>query len=221
MLGNIEEWSEKESLSKEMEVLGLYISGHPLLEHADDLEEFTTVTFEEGQELTKNDTVLVGGMITKIVRRYDKRNREMAFFDLDCLGGHAEVVVFSDCYKSYGNLINDGDVVFVKGKLSDTSDFSDLKILSEEIISVENVRDRLSQCLNIKFDSGKVETSDIDELMEISVSNPGSCKLLFHLPNMDSPKPLKVLAHNISVSNNALFIKNLRKKYGKDNVWID
>ena len=220
-LGNSEEWSEKEALSKEMEVLGLYVSGHPLLEHADDLEEFTTVSFEEGQEISKKDTVLVGGMITKIVRRYDKRNREMAFFDLDCLGGHAEIVVFSDCYKSYGNLIDDGKVVFVRGKPSETSDFSDLKILSDEIISVENVRDRLSQCLNIKFAIGKVETSDIDDLMAISKSNPGGCKLLFHLPNPDSPKPLKVLAHNVSVSTNITFIKQLRDKYGKDNVWID
>ena len=221
MLGNSEEWSEKEALSKEMEVLGLYVSGHPLLEHADDLEEFTTVSFEEGQEISKKDTVLVGGMITKIVRRYDKRNREMAFFDLDCLGGHAEIVVFSDCYKSYGNLIDDGKVVFVRGKPSETSDFSDLKILSDEIISVENVRERLSQCLNIKFAIGKVETSDIDDLMAISKSNPGGCKLLFHLPNPDSPKPLKVLAHNVSVSTNIAFIKQLRDKYGKDNVWID
>ena len=221
MLGNIEEWSEKESLSREMEVLGLYVSGHPLLEHADDLEEFTTVSFEEGQELSKKDTVFVGGMITKIVRRYDRRNREMAFFDMDCLGGHAEIVVFSDCYKSYGNLIDDGNVVFVKGKPSETSDFSDLKILSDEIISVENVRERLSQRLNIKFPSGEVDPDDIDELMNFSKSNPGNCKLLFHLPNADSPRPLKVLAHNVSVSTDSVFVKQLRARYGKDNVWID
>jgi DNA polymerase-3 subunit alpha len=221
VLGNIEEWSEKESLSREMEVLGLYVSGHPLLEHADDLEEFTTVSFEEGQELSKKDTVFVGGMITKIVRRYDRRNREMAFFDMDCLGGHAEIVVFSDCYRSYGNLIDDGNVVFVKGKPSETSDFSDLKILSDEIISVENVRDRLSQRLNIKFPSGEVDPDDIDELMNFSKSNPGNCKLLFHLPNADSPRPLKVLAHNVSVSTDGLFVKKLRARYGKDNVWID
>ena len=72
-----------------------------------------------------------------------------------------------------------------------------------------------------KFATGKVEASDIDELMNISKSNPGSCKLLFHLPNSDSPKPLKVLAHNVSVSTNVTFIKQLRDKYGKDNVWID
>jgi DNA polymerase-3 subunit alpha len=97
-LQQLSEWQEKESLQKEKEVLGLYVSGHPLLEHAEDLEEFTSVTFGEKQEFSKKDTIVVGGMITRIVKRFDRRNREMAFFDLDCLGGHAEVIAFSDCF---------------------------------------------------------------------------------------------------------------------------
>jgi len=221
ILENISEWSEKESLSKEMEVLGLYVSGHPLLEHAEDLEEFTNISFDDSNELSKNDIIMIGGMITKIVRRYDRRNREMAFFDMDCLGGHAEIVVFSDAYRSYGNLIEEGNVVFVKGKPSETSDFSDLKILSDEIISVKNARERLSQCLNIKLPSGITSTESIDDLMKMAKKNKGNCRLLFHLPNSDSPKPLKVLAHNVKVSTDSIFIKLLRSKYGKDNVWID
>ena len=59
ILNSTEEWSEKEALSNEMEVLGLYVSGHPLLEHADDLEEFTTVSFEEGQDISKKDTRMI------------------------------------------------------------------------------------------------------------------------------------------------------------------
>ena len=220
-LRELEDWSEKESLEKEMEVLGLYISGHPLLEHADDLEEFTTIAFDEGQTLSKNDNICVGGMVAKVVRRYDKRNREMAFFDMDCLGGRAEIVVFSDCYQSYGRLIDEGKVVFVRGKPSDGSDFTDLKILADEIISVENVRDSLSQSLNIKFTSGEIKPDDVDELMNIAKENPGDCKLMFHLPNSGSPRPLKVLAHNVKVSTASQFIKNLRNKYGKDSVWIE
>ena len=221
VLENLHEWSEEESLSKEMDVLGLYVSGHPLLEHADDLEEFTSISFDESQELSKNDLITVGGMITKIVKRFDKRNREMAFFDLDCLGGRAEIVSFSDCFTSFGNLIKEGNVVFVKGKPSETSDFSDLKILSDEIIHVDNVRDRLSQYLNIKLPPQTTSPDSVDDLMNLAQMNKGNCKLLFHLPNSGSPKPLRVLAHNIKVSTNSIFIKKLRSKYGKDNVWIE
>ena len=126
-------WSEKESLKKEAEVLGLYISGHPLLEHSDDLEEFTTISFEQGQEISKNDTVTIGGMITRIIKRFDRRNRQMAFFELDCLGGHAEIVTFSDCFASYGHLIEEESVVFVRGNPSETSDFSDLKLFARKL----------------------------------------------------------------------------------------
>ena len=145
----------------------------------------------------------------------------MAFFDLDCLGGRAEIVSFSDCFALFGNLIKEGNVVFVKGKPSETSDFSDLKILSNEIIHVDNVRDRLSQYLNIKLPSRTTSPDSVDDLMNMVQRNKGNCRLLFHLPNSDSPKPLKVLAHNIKVSTNSVFIKQLRSKYGKDNVWIE
>ena len=220
LLQSIPEWSEKESLAKEKEVLGMYISGHPLLEHSEDLEEFTTIVFEEEQVISKNDIITIGGMITKIVRRFDRRNREMAFFNMDCLGGSAEIVSFSDCYDSYGDLIEEGSVVFVRGKPSETSDFSDLKIISTEIISVDQVRNRMSQRINIKFPSGKTKSADIDELMVTCKENRGSCKLVFHLSNQGSVQPLKVLAHNISVSSGSNFINILRSKYGKDNVWI-
>jgi DNA polymerase-3 subunit alpha len=215
------DWSEKDSLDKEKEVLGLYVTGHPLLEHAEDLEEFTSVSFEENQEFSKKDTIIVGGMITRIVRRYDRRNREMAFFDMDCLGGHAEVIAFSDCFKSYSNLIEEGNVVFVKGKPSDGTDFSDLKIMGDEIIPVDRVRDRLSQRLNIKFPKGEIRPEDVDELMTMAKRYPGECRLVFHLPNNGSPRPMKVMAHNIKISTEKDFIRKLRDKYGKDNVWVE
>tara|TARA_B100000003_G_C10937602_1_gene374112 strand:- start:1386 stop:4820 length:3435 start_codon:yes stop_codon:yes gene_type:complete len=220
-LNNIHDWSEQDSLEKEKEVLGLYVSGHPLLKHAEDLEEFTTVYFGEEQIFSKKDNLIVGGMITRIVRRYDRRNREMAFFSLDCLGGHAEVIAFSDCFKSYGNFIEEGNVVFVKGKPSDGTDFSDLKIMSNEIIPVEHARDRLSQRLNIKFFQDNITTDDIDNLMILSKRYPGDCRLVFHLPNNNLQRSMKVIAHNIKVATEKEFIRKLRELYGKDNVWVE
>ena len=217
----LNEWPEKDSLDKEKEVLGFYVSGHPLLEHSEDLEEFTSVSFEGEQNINKKDVIIVGGMITRIVRRYDRRNREMAFFDMDCLGGHAEVIAFSDCFKSYGNLIEESSVVFIKGKLSDNSDFSDLKLIADEIIPVDQVRDRLSQRLNINFNSGAVEPEDVEELMHTARGYDGNCRLIFHLSNKGSKKPLKIMAHNILVSTESSFIRVLRQKYGKENVWVD
>ena len=220
---DIPDWEEREALEKEKEILGFYVSGHPLLQHSEDLEEFTSFSFDDDQEILKKDTVIVGGMVSKIIKRFDRRNREMSFFDLDCIGGNVEVIAFSDCFKSYGSLIEEGSVLFVKGKPSDNTIPSELKVISDEIIPVKGIRNRLSQRLNINFFKAK-PTSDVKEienLMKLAKKYPGSCGMVFHLENGSSKRPVKVLAHNIKVSTDKVFIRTLRTKYGEENIWVD
>ena len=72
---------------------------------------------------------------------FDRKNNQMAFFKLDCLGGQAEILAFSDTFSKYKQLIKNDSVVFVKGKPTDDTDFSDLKIIADEIITVDKARD--------------------------------------------------------------------------------
>jgi len=219
----VDDWEEKKSLVYEKEVLGLYVSGHPLLEHSEDLEEFTSVDFSDSLFLKKNDIITVGGMITKITKKYDRRNRAMAFFEMDCIGGHVEVIAFSDCFAQYENLIEEDGVVFVQGKMADDTNFSDLKVMADRIVSIENAREYLSRKLIISFNSQNMYPEDIEDLYEFSQKYPGDCNLVFHLPNPKSGinKPIAVLAHNIKVSTNKNFIKQLRDKYGKENIRVE
>ena len=219
----VDDWKEKKSLQFEKEVLGLYVSGHPLLEHSEDLEEFTSVDFSDSLFLKKNDLVTVGGMITKITKKYDRRNRPMAFFEMDCIGGHVEVIAFSDCFGEYENLVEEDSVVFVQGKMADDTNFADLKIMADRIVSVQNAREYFSRKLVISFKSEDVSSEDIEDLYEFSRKYPGDCRLIFHLPNPKPGihKPLAVLAHNIKVSTNRTFIKQLRDKYGKENIRVE
>jgi len=222
-LMNIEEWEEKKSLGFEKEVLGLYVSGHPLLEHSEDLEEFTSVDFSDSLFLKKNELVTVGGMVTKITKKYDRRNRAMAFFEMDCIGGHVEVISFSDCFAMYENLIEENQVIFVNGKMADDTKFSDLKIMAEKIVAIENAREYFSRKLVISFKSKNIDPEDIEDLYEFARKYPGDCNLIFHLPNPNPviSKPISVLAHNIKVSTNKKFIKQLRDKYGKENIRVE
>ena len=222
-LRNIEDWEEKKSLVFEKEVLGLYVSGHPLLEHSEDLEEFTSIDFSDSLFLKKSEIVTVGGMVTKITKKYDRRNRAMAFFEMDCIGGHVEVIAFSDCFAMYENLIEEDQVIFVNGKMADDTNFSDLKVMAEKIVSIENAREYFSRKLVISFKSQDIDPEDIEDLYEFSRKYPGDCNLIFHLPNPnpDISKPISVLAHNIKVSTNKKFIKQLRDKYGKENIRVE
>ena len=222
-LKEIEEWDEKKSLSFEKEVLGMYVSGHPLLEHADEIEEFTSVDFSDDLMLKKNEIVTVGGMVTKITKKYDRRNRAMAFFEMDCFGGTVEVIAFSDCFEKYENLIDEDAVIFINGKMADDTNFSDLKVMADKIVSVENAREYFSRKLIINLAAQNVSPDDIEDLYEFARRFPGDCNLLFHLsnPNPSLSKPVTVLAHNIKVSTDRNFVKQLRDKYGKENIRVE
>ena len=222
-LKEIEEWDEKKSLSFEKEVLGMYVSGHPLLEHADEIEEFTSVDFSDDLMLKKNEIVTVGGMVTKITKKYDRRNRAMAFFEMDCFGGTVEVIAFSDCFEKYENLIEEDAVIFINGKMADDTNFSDLKVMADKIVSVENAREYFSRKLIINLAAQNVSPDDIEDLYEFARRFPGDCNLLFYLsnPNPALSKPVTVLAHNIKVSTDRNFVKQLRDKYGKENIRVE
>ena len=151
------------------------------------------------------------------------RNRAMAFFEMDCFGGNVEVIAFSDCFEKYENLIEEDAVIFINGKMADDTNFSDLKVMADTIVSVENAREYFSRKLVINLKSQNVSPEDIEDLYEFSKRFPGECNLLFHLsnPNPAISKPVTVLAHNIKVSTDKNFIRQLRDKYGKENIRVE
>lgn len=218
-LSEAEEWGEQESLEQEKEVLGLYLSGHPLLKHADDLEEFGNFDFSEKSSLRSIEKVRIGGIIRDLRLHYDRKNNQMAFFNLDCLGGQAEIVVFSDTYERYQELIKDNKNVFVKGKPTDRSDSADLKLIADQIVPLEKCRELLSRRVNIRLTPESAEEIDLDGLQSLAKQFRGSCSLIFHIENGQLRQ--RILAQNIKVSSNKLFLQKLREEYGEKNIWVE
>ena len=107
--------------------------------------------------------------------------------------------------------------------MADDTNFADLKVMADTIVSIETAREYFSRKLVIRFKSQDVSSEDIEDLYEFARKYPGDCNLLFHLPNPNPgiEKPLAVLAHNIKVSTNKNFIKQLRDKYGKENIRVE
>lgn len=213
------EWSEQESLDHEKEVLGLYISGHPLLKYADDLEEFSNFDFSEKNLVRLMDKIKIGGIIRDLRLHYDRKNNQMAFFNLDCLGGQAEIVVFSDTYERYQELIKDNKNVFVKGKPTDRSDSADLKLIADQIVPLEKCRELLSRRVNIRLTPESAEEIDLDGLQRLAKQFRGSCSLIFHIANGQLRQ--RIRAQNIRVSTDKLFLQKLREEYGEKNIWVE
>ncbi len=218
-LNQSEEWAENTLLENEKEVLGIYLSGHPLLKYADELEEFSNYDFTDKVVANNEKTVRIGGSISELKMHFDRKNNQMAFFKLECLGGQVEILTFSDTFSKYRSLIANDAVVFVKGKPTDGSDFSDLKLIADEIIPLDKARDFYSKNVNIRLEPSKMSLDDVDSLYSMLKDHKGKCGLMIHI-STNMKKDSRIFSHNIKVSSHASFLKKLRDNYGKENIWV-
>ena len=149
-----EEYSEKELLFMEKEMLGIYITGHPLNKMRKQIEEQTNINtmkmIEIKEELDTSGTtkyndgqiVKYAGIISSIKKKYTKNNKLMAFITIEDLYGSAEVIVFENAYQNAVNSLIVDNVVIVEGRLSIRED-EEVKIVAKSIyefgIKKENI----------------------------------------------------------------------------------
>ncbi len=120
-----------ERLRHEKEMLGVYLSAHPLDEWRDALREEVTSDTEELQSLNRDSPVTLGGLIVAQSRILTRRGETMAFITLEDLAGQVEVVVFPDVFSEYTDLLQDEEVVLVTGKVSHRGD--EVSVIAEDL----------------------------------------------------------------------------------------
>lgn len=141
-----EEFSEKELLSQEKEMLGIYLSGHPLSKLKEEIERQTTIStrdidaidnktnideenisetdivnaydMQKANKFRDGQEVKIAGIITSIKKKFTKTNRIMAFVTIEDLYGQAEVIAFENAYLSAKNSLIEENIVLIKGRLS-------------------------------------------------------------------------------------------------------
>ena len=161
-----EEFSERELLSMEKEMLGIYVSGHPLEKYREKIEEISnlnTIMIEEGENeleekgectATKDNTnVVIAGIITQIKKKFTKNNKIMAFVTIEDLYGTCEVIVFENCYNESADVLYEDSTVAVSGRLSIRDDQGDITVIANKIEDLESSKkedftNRLNQYKN-------------------------------------------------------------------------
>ena len=145
----LKEYTEKELLSMEKEMLGIYISGHPLEKYREKIKEIATVNIlelKEANEAISNNVepnirdgqrVKLVGIITKIKKKFTKTNKIMAFVTVEDLYGSCEVVVFESCYNNCSNLLLEESIVVIDGRVSMKED-TDVSIVANSITEMKN-----------------------------------------------------------------------------------
>lgn len=219
-LPDVGEYSKEMKLAFEKEVLGIYISGHPLEEYQDLWRKNitnTTADFALDEELNATivqdgKTATIGGMITEKKIKYTKNEKVMAFLQVEDLVGSVEVIVFPRDYEKYGSFLSEDNKVFIKGRVSVEED-RDGKMICEKIVPFDDIPKKLW----IKFPTRTAYEEKKQALFDILKESEGNDSVVIYVENPKSMYPLK---DNWNVDAEEGLIGRLEEQFGRENIKV-
>ena len=217
-LPDVGEYSKDMLLSFEKEVLGIYISGHPLEEQEELWKKGitnTTADFALDEEtgstrVRDNDSVIIGGMIADKKIKYTKNDKVMAFLQLEDLVGSVEVIVFPRDYEKNSAKLMEDNKVFIKGRVSLEED-RDGKLICERITAF----DEIPRKLWVKFPDKESYELAAEDFLNLLRTSDGRDSVVVYIEN---EKAMKRLPPNFSVNADETLRQKLAARYGEENV---
>ncbi len=217
-LPDVGEYSKENKLAFEKEVLGIYVSGHPLEEYealwrknitnttADFMldEEIGVMRAQDGAK------AVIGGLITERKIKYTKNEQVMAFLQVEDLVGNIEVIVFPKTYSKYGNLLAEDNKVLLKGRIAG-EDERDGKLICEEVTAFEDIPRELW----IQFATKESFVEAEKELMEMMSASEGKDRVVIYVRE---PRMMKKLPPNQNVCANKALLEALEQRFGEGNI---
>lgn len=214
----VDEYGKGDLLAFEKEVLGIYISGHPLEEYEEQWRNGIThvtsdfLAAEEGEEpkVRDGERAIIGGMITSKTTKATKNNKMMAFITVEDLVGTAEVIIFPKDYEKNTKLLNVDSKVFVSGRISAEEDKAS-KLILERITPFAAVQKELW----IQFADMQEYQRNEELLYRMLMDSEGEDRVIIYVR---AEKKKKVLPASRNIRINPELLEHLYEKFGEKNV---
>ncbi len=221
---DIGEFEREELLQLEKEVLGIYLSGHPLEEYVGlwdslvtnyttdlYLEEYENISELKTMNVSDGSRISLAGIVSGIKIKYTKKGDAMAFVTLEDLVGQAEVIVFPKTLTQYRSLLAEDRKVIINGKVS-AEEEKDGKLIAERIDSIESVQ----KTLWVQYKDETERSDKINDIKKILSEHPGEDGLRGYIS--DQKKVLHPDEGGTEIS--AQLVSELREVLGNDNVKV-
>lgn len=216
---DMKEWPEPQLLAFEKELLGFYISSHPIARHEKSLKLYTSDTTQTLGRLHDGGEVSVGGIITKAKYTFTKKTGEkMAILRLEDLKGTVDVLVFPRSFKSAEKNIAEDAMVFVKGRVNLREDTP--KIIAEEILPLEAARNKYTRALSIELITTGLEKDILAKLSEIFKKHKGQTPVYINFTTPEKKKVQMAAGRHLSVVPTDELITEIETLVGQGAVCV-
>jgi len=217
-LPDIPEWPESQLLTYERELMGFYVTAHPLSRHGKILRNYATASTDTLSEFRDQTEVTMGGIVDQMREIVTKKGDKMAFVTLQDLSGSCEIIVFPSIYQNVAGLVRPDTLIFVKGKVNARDDTP--KVLADEIIPLEDVPKKYTRLVSIDLQTAGLDPTLLAEIRAILLKHKG--KTPVHLAFRDPQGRASVIDSGDDVrveATDALF-EALAKLVGENAVKI-
>jgi DNA polymerase-3 subunit alpha len=219
ILPDIPPWSEHDMLKKEKEMLGFFVSKHPLEQYADHLLAIITHTTADILDLRDGVLVRVGGLVVDTKTMTDKNGRWMAIVTLEDFSGTVEVVAFADTYEAYKGVLAPDAILVVKGKISMRGN-GRVNIRADEFVELKEACRRFMKVVGVTFPFSNADETLLMQVRDICQQHPGPCVFLIHLKNGNG-REYTIRSKNCTVTASDDLLGQLRTIVGPDKVWVE
>ncbi len=219
-LPDVKPWSESEMLAAEKELIGFYISGHPLTRYEWVLENFALKRVNELSQLAAGERTRVGGMITEIRKLFTKKDQKpMATFRIEGLEGSISAIIFPGPYAEYERLIEEDALVMLGGSLKE-EESGDLKFQVMEAFPLEQAAGLFSDRVSIHLPEMGVNRQVLDKLKTSLSEFQGSTPLNLCIEFVEGQKVFLKTAHEFRVRPCPELERVIERTIGEGLVYI-
>ncbi|MGD0542511.1 MAG: DNA polymerase III subunit alpha, partial [Tepidisphaeraceae bacterium] len=196
VLPNLEEFPSAELLKFEKELLGFYITDHPLTQHQAALANYATATTREAKNLSEGSEVTIGGMINKVKRAITKNGRSagqpMAILTLEDLDGQIEATIFAESLaeisKRHPKAIAAEEIVFLRGKVDKRRETPG--VIVNDLIPISDSMSRLTRWVKVEIDRVEGAAEVLRQLKPVLTKHKGNCQTFLSVPANGSRRAL-------------------------------
>lgn len=218
-LPDIKEWPQQKKLAFEKELLGFYVTGHPLEEFETQFKRYSSNDSEEVRSSQDGAEIMFGGLVAKLKLTVTKKSGEkMAIMGLEDQKGGFEALVFPRVYAEYGHLIGPDKILFFKGRVDKKEEQP--KLIVQEIHTVQSVANMLTRSVLIDFNQKQSNEDYFQKVQEVLSQHSGHTPVYINVTSQSGRKKRMIIDRSFYVSPDHEFVQHVEEVLGGGSVHL-
>ena len=202
-----EQWSTIEMLKKERDLVGIYLSAHPLDEYSVVLNSMCNLRCDQltrdmdKQEMAKTAELTFGGIVSSVTSRFTKNNKPFGIVTIEDFNGQGELALFGDEWTKWQHMLKEEYIVYITATMRQrfANAPNSLELVIKSVEFMNDVKDKRIERFTIYIDSTLLHNSRMNDLEVLLKSNPGNVPLYFNIHDSEHNTDLMLLSHNTTI----------------------